>query len=251
MREDHLFGKVKLKFVPITIPNCNQSKKHFIFEAKGADPVVTIFRRPHSRHLATVETMSLVNERSANRAASVLNSKPNVDEVDNNLKELLGQSRVPASNNFLYCLPHHHFKLDKGEVLLFDVKEGADGKVEKVSVSVGPYKAGLHPFQYLSDGKEYVPIGFTSNEKFKCEKPEFHFPELGIISNAFTDGMVEETSHEKRVQVFNIEKTAPSNALITMMGKTEDGTLETPYTCVLCTHPQGDGVRQFHRRTWV
>lgn len=85
--------------------------------------------------------MSLVNERSANRAASVLNSKPNVDEVDNNLKELLGQSRVPASNNFLYCLPHHHFKLDKGEVLLFDVKEGADGKVEKVSVSVGQGRA--------------------------------------------------------------------------------------------------------------
>ena len=183
----------------------------------------------------------------AQQAASVFNSKPHIDSCENILKELVSDPKEPMTDGFAYCLPHYHFKLQPGEVLLFEVEENKDGSVERVHVRVGQYSEGLYPYQYYSNGSEYVPVGFTHQEKYKCTLPDKHLPQLGIVSDAFAPGMYEFTYEEPRVQVFvkDVNEDNHDRVLITMMKKT--GAAGPPGKCVeyvACIFKEEEHVKQ-------
>ena len=178
----------------------------------------------------------------AARAASVLNSLPHIDEVEDNLKERIADKRVPSTDGkTMYCLPHHHFKLKPGEVLVFDIIEGKDGIATTVKVNVSPYEEGMHPFQYYSDGNKYVPVGFTRQKKYACEYPKYHTSELGVISGEpFRNiSLIETTDEAQRVQMFNkMDQSGGGNGKIvtTISPKGENAGGAICLHCIHCEH---------------
>lgn len=175
-------------------------------------------------------------------AARVLNSQPHFDDLKNDLKEMVMDPRVPDNEKAtMYCLPHHHFKLKPGEVLLFEVHENVNPKLNTIKVSTGAYEEGMYPFQYYSDGNKYVPVGFTRQKMYECKQPMQHFPHLGVISvAAFLDGMEEYTDEDQRIQVFNKKRLdgVKGKEVVTMMQKVggEAGKC-THCTIIIVCHP--------------
>lgn len=157
-------------------------------------------------------------------AAELLNSMPHIDDITDyaSLVTLIEKDEVTPSNELYYCLPHHHFKLNANEALIFNVEE-VEGRIDSVQAYVEEWSNDLYPFQYFSNGKEYVPVAFTKNISHACILDQIgmvnHVANLGIISKSIGSGAIEYTDEAKRVQVFEPAKGDEGTTIATIASK--------------------------------
>jgi len=144
-------------------------------------------------------------------AHALVNQQPHIDFCIDDLDKRL--ESVEKNVDFGYCLQHKHFNLNDKEVLLYKFLEN------QIDCEVALYEDDMFPCVFYSNGREYVPVGFTRQKECSLLVPDIHYPHVGICSMSFsyTKNLLEKTNENDRLQWMVCDEINFDDAMSTMV----------------------------------